>query len=82
MINPNYHAAKALEVVAEQLKEWPKDTDFVYLNGATIYYVQGGSAALINYISREQWAAARTLICYWRPEKRRGFWARLFGRMA
>lgn len=61
MINPSQHTAKSLRVIAERLQEWPENTDFVYLDGDTIHYVQGGSAASINYISREQWAAAKTL---------------------
>ena len=69
MINPHKQAGKDLEHVAEKMESWPKDTDFVYVNAGTIHMVKGGCFTAVNYISREQWAAAKTLHQYWFPEK-------------
>ena len=62
MINPHYANAKTLKTVALELSEWPEGADFVYLDDAgNIRSVEGGSAAAVNYVSREQWAVARTM---------------------
>ena len=69
MINPHTQTGKDLAHVAEHLAVWPMNTDFVHVKSGVIHMIEGGSSLAVSYISREQWAAAKTLHQYWFPEK-------------
>ena len=69
MINPHTKTGEDLAHVAEHLATWPSDTDFVHVKSDVIHMIEGGSSLAVSYISREQWAAAKSLHQYWFPEK-------------
>lgn len=62
MINTPMNTVRDLDYLAEHMEEWPEGADFVYVGpGNIIRNVEGGDPRSVNYISREQWAAARLL---------------------
>ena len=69
MINPHTKTGEDLAHVAEHLAAWPMNTDFVHVQSGVIHMIEGGSSSVVSYISREQWAAAKSLHQYWFPEK-------------
>ena len=69
MINPYTQTGKDLAHVAEHLAVWPMNTDFIHVKSGVIHMIEGGSSSVVSYISREQWAAAKSLHQYWFPEK-------------
>jgi hypothetical protein len=69
VINPHTKTGEDLAFVAEHLATWPSDTDFVHVKSSVIHMIVGGDRLSVDYISREQWAAAKSLHQYWFPEK-------------
>ena len=69
MINPHTKTGEDLAHVAEHLAAWPSDTDFVHVQSGVIHMIEGGISLAVSYISREQWAAAKSLHQYWFPEE-------------